>query len=433
MKLSIKLGILSSVNILLSFVIQWYIFIIIGVGSKLDAFFAGMTVPQLILAVISSSLMHILVPLFSGEDEEKLHHDIWAFLILITGFFSVLAAVLSVSASIWVPLTVPGFDKEAQDLTINLTRIQLIGMVFSGINAVQWAASHARQKFLWVEFVPILTSLFGLILLPWALPRYGIEGAAWLASLRLGLQTLLLAPYLGQPILSNIQRSSANQAWKRIKPLLIGTIFFKTDKLINRFLLSSAANGSLSLFYLATQIYEAIGYVFDKSIIGPLVPTLSKLNKQGNIEQFKKLFFRTIMITILMGLSAFIFVVIFGQEILYFLLGYGNINSANLMDLWWIMVCLNGLMLGGMGVMVVTKSFYALNNTSKPTKITSFLYAASIPAKIIAYNSFGVLGLAIATTIYQLFNFCFLIYFFQRELIKANLKSENIFSQIENR
>lgn len=431
MKLSIKLSILSSINILISFVIQWYIFITIGVGAKLDAFFAGMTIPQLILAVISGSLMHVLVPMLSGEDETKVRHDTWTFLILITGFFSALAVTLAVSASFWVPLTVPGFDKEAQDLTINLTRIQLIGMVFSGINAVQWAASHARQKFLWVEFVPILTSLLGLSLLAWALPRYGIEAAAWIASLRLGLQTLLLAPYLGRPVLSGIEKASACQAWKRIKPLLIGAIFFKTDKLINRFLLSSAPNGSLSLFSLANQIYEAIGYVFDKSIIGPLVPILSSLHKRGEIEKFKSILFRKIIITIIIGLFVFVFIIIFGQDVLYYLLGYGNINSSNLMDLWWIMVCLNGLLLGGMGVMIVTKSFYALNNTLKPTKITSFIYAISIPIKIMAYNSFGVLGLAIATTIYQLINFCCLMFFFQRELLKVKLKIENNLSLIK--
>ena len=78
MKLSIKLGILSATNILISFLVQWYILMSIGIGEQTDAFFSGLTIPQLVTAVISNSLMHVLVPLLSGETQEKSHHDTWA-------------------------------------------------------------------------------------------------------------------------------------------------------------------------------------------------------------------------------------------------------------------------------------------------------------------------------------------------------------------
>ncbi|NOQ16713.1 MAG: virulence factor MviN, partial [Methyloprofundus sp.] len=98
MKLSIKLGILSASNILLAFGMQWYILMSIGIGEQTDALFAGLTIPQLVTTVISNSLMHVLVPLLSGETQEKSNHDTWAFLSLVAALFFSLALALYMTA-----------------------------------------------------------------------------------------------------------------------------------------------------------------------------------------------------------------------------------------------------------------------------------------------------------------------------------------------
>ena len=55
-RLAVILGGLAGVNILLTFFYQWYVLITIGPGWQTDAFFAGMAVPQLFLAVLSGSM-----------------------------------------------------------------------------------------------------------------------------------------------------------------------------------------------------------------------------------------------------------------------------------------------------------------------------------------------------------------------------------------
>ena len=66
MKQAMQLGTLSAASIGVAFLFQWYVLTQLGPGMETDAFFAGMTLPQLVLAVISGSLMHVLVPLTSG-------------------------------------------------------------------------------------------------------------------------------------------------------------------------------------------------------------------------------------------------------------------------------------------------------------------------------------------------------------------------------
>ena len=130
-----------------------------------------------------------------------------------------------------------------------------MGMVLVGINGVQWAAYRARQRFLWAELAPVLAGVVALILLIWSLPRFGVMAAAWVAVVRIGIETLLLAPgMLKRPFHPNIKSEVSRYAWQRIKPLLLGTVYYKTDPLVDRFLLSMVGRGSLSLYYLAYQI-----------------------------------------------------------------------------------------------------------------------------------------------------------------------------------
>lgn len=404
MKQAVQLGALSGANMGLAFLFQWYAFTQLGPGVETDALFAGMTLPQLVLAVISGSLMHVLVPLLAGENEECLRHDAWAFLALIGGLFSLLAFLLYLLAPCWVPLTVPGFDAAGLALTVELTRIQLIGMVFAAVNGVQWAAYHARQKFVWAEFTPSLAGALALLLLVWALPRFGVVAAAWISTLRMGLQTLLLAPGMGRPLFPDLKSVAIRQAWQRIKPLLIGTAYYKTDPLVDRFLLSTANSGSLSLYYLAQQIYGAVTQAMNKAIAAPLVPMLSKLHKAGDRNGFRRVYYRKLWEVGAISIAALMILALFGQIILDLLVGRGNVTAHNVAELWWIMIWLGGMFVGGAMGQISSSSFYASADTTTPTRIGIYTYTFYIPAKFSMFHYFGVFGLALATSAFLLIN-----------------------------
>lgn len=407
MKQAVQLGALSAANIGLAFLFQWYVLTALGPGVETDALFAGMTVPQLVLVVISGSLMHVLVPLLAGENEDHLRHNAWALLTLVGGLFGLLAVLLYVLAPWWVPLTVPGFDAAGKDLTVQLTRIQLVGMVFAAMNGVQWATYHARQQFVWAEFTPILASASALLLLVWALPRFGVIAAAWIGTLRMGLQTLLLAPGMGRPVRPDLKSAALRQAWQRIKPLLLGTAYYKTDPLVDRFLLSTASSGSLSLYYLAQQIYGAITQVINKAIAAPLVPALSKLHKASDRDGFRRAYHRKLWQVGVISLAGLVVLGLFGQIILDLLIGHGNVSTNNVAELWWIMIWLGGVFVGGAMGHISSSSFYASGDTTTPTRIGIYSYTFYIPAKFILFYYFDVMGLALATSIFLLVNLFF--------------------------
>lgn len=414
MKRALKLGALSASNICIIFLFQWYLLTELGPGAASDALFAAMTLPQLILAVISGSLMHALVPLLSGKDKKHLYQDAWSFLFLIGSLFVLIASLLNLSASWWVPFTVPGFGEAGKVLTVELTRIQLIGMVFAGINGVQLATYHANQRFLWAEFTTVVSSFIGFVILLLALPRYGVVAAAWVGVLRMLVQTFLLAPGMGMPVLPDLKSSEIKVAWQRIKPLLLGASYYKTDPLADRFLLSMATSGSLSLFYLAQQIYSAINQVINSAFAAPLVVLLSTLHKSGDRRGFRSAYHVKLCQIGSICIVIFLVLALMGQSLLNILLDYGKINSDNVRELWWIMIYLAGAFMGGAVGQILAAAFYAIGDTVTPTKMSLITYTLYIPAKFIAFHYFGVTGLALATSVYYVVNCSALAYLFRK-------------------
>jgi hypothetical protein len=68
--------------------------------------------------------------------------------------------------------------------------------------------------------------------------------------------------------------------WWRVKPLLMGTAYYKTDSLIDRLLLSMTSSGTLSLYYFGQQIYGAGNGILVKAIVGPLVRVSAHFTRQ---------------------------------------------------------------------------------------------------------------------------------------------------------
>src|SRR5713226_2806290 len=190
MKQTLTLALLAGTNILVTLLFQWYLITHLGVGIETDALFAAMAVPQFILLVVSSSLTHVLVPLLSTEAESTFRQNAWGFFLGVSALFTILTLALFATATYWVPWLVPGFSREGQALTVSLTRIQLVSMIFMASVSVLWSVYHARQKFIWVELSALLSSLISLLLLIKVLAIYGVVGAAMLIVLRTGLQVI---------------------------------------------------------------------------------------------------------------------------------------------------------------------------------------------------------------------------------------------------
>ena len=402
MKLPLSLGALSGANLLLLFLFQALVLVTVGPGVETDALFAGMALPQLVLAVISGSLMHVLVPYLAGEEENRVEQDTWGIFIVVGVAFGFLSATLYIFAPFWVPWIVPGFSSAGKTLTVLLTRIQLIGVSFTALTGVLWAVYHARQQFLWAEFSPLLANLFGLGCLIWALPRFGITAVAWILVLRTVLQLTLLLP--GLPVFRkpNWRNPNLMTIWRRIKPLLLGSAYYKTDLVVDRFLSSMTPAGGLSLLYLAQQLYGAANEIINKAIAAPMVPLLAGQAKSGNWTQFHGTYRNRLLWMAFLTGGSYVVLFLGGKYFLKILIGHGGVSEHNIAQLQSILICLGGVFIGGALGQILSSAFYAMADTVTPTKIGAVVFTLGIALKITGFFLMGILGIAIGSSLYYL-------------------------------
>jgi len=404
MKQTVTLALLAGANILVTLAFQWFVITQLGVGIETDALFAGMAVPQLILLVVSSSLTHVLVPLLAVEDETTFQQNAWGFFLGISGLFAALAALLFLTAAYWVPWLVPGFSKGGQQLTVSLTRIQLLSMIFTASVSVLWSVYRARQRFIWVELSTLLSSVIGFALLLKVLPVYGVVGASLLIVLRTGLQAVWLLPGLGKFCWPDWSSTAMREAWRRVRPLLLGNSYYRTDQLLDRFLASMAPAGGLSLLYLGQQIYGVANVVTEKAIAAPMVPQLAQLAGAARWPEFRRAYQRRLLAMAGLTVLGYAGLLVVGERILNLLIGHGGVTKDNVHLLWLIMVALVGYFVAGAMGFVTAPTFYAMGDTRTPTRMSVIIFTLYIPAKVFAFMKYGLLGMAWVTSAYLFLN-----------------------------
>ena len=390
---------------MLAVLMPWYVVTRLGIGVETDAFFASGALPQLIFLVASFSLTQVLVPLLATEDEQTFRRDAWGFFLSVTGLFTLLGTLLFVLAGFWVPLLVPGFSDQAKQLTVSLSRIQLLGMVGNASVTVLWSVYYARQRFIWAELSPVFANILSLLFLFWTLPQYGIVAAAWATVLNLGLKLVFLTPILGRWQAPQWDSYAMREAWRRVKPFLLGQTYSKSDPLVDRFLTSMSVAGDLSLLYIGQQIYSAITLVITKAISAPTVPRLALAAKSGNWINFRRTYRQRLWWMVGLAVAAFVILLFFGEPLLHLLIGHGGITAQNVRMLWWIMLALTGLLLGGTAGQVTSVAFYAMGDTKTPTMLFVWTFTIYVPIKVLVFLHYGLLGLAVATSAHLIVNF----------------------------
>lgn len=404
MKQTLTLAALAGGNILLSLLFQWYVITQLGVGIETDALFAGFALPTLILSVVSTSLTHVLVPLLATEDEVTFQQNAWGFFLGVSALFTVLALMLFATAGFWVPWLVPGFSPAAQLLTVSLTRIQLVSMIFTASVSVLWSVYHARRQFIWVELSTVLANLIALLLIVKLLAVYGIAAAAFVIVLRTLLQVMFLLPGLGGWQWPQWNSMPMREAWRRIRPLLVGTAYYRTDPLVDRFLASLAPAGGLSLLYIGQQIYGVANMVVEKAIAAPMVPQLAIAAAANRWTAFRRIYQKRLLIIGGLTATGYLGLLLSGERLLQLLIGHGGVTRGNVHLLWLIMVALAGFFIGGAMGQITSTTFYAMGDTRTPTRMSIVTYTIYVPAKVIGFLEYGLLGLAVVTSIYLFVN-----------------------------
>jgi peptidoglycan biosynthesis protein MviN/MurJ (putative lipid II flippase) len=249
----------------------------------------------------------------------------------------------------------------------------------------------------------LIANVLGLTFLVLTITRLGIYAAALNAVIFNSLKLAFLFPILGRFVWPKWRSMAVKEAWQRFKPLLPGQTYLRTDPMLDRFLTSMTSTGTLSLLYVAQQVYASVILLLGKAVVAPMTPKLAVYSRESNWVRFRRNFRARLWLVLVVTFAVLVLLVL-GAPLFRLVVSKAGFSQTNTQTLWITMISLGGTLLGGAMVQVTANAFYAMGNTKTPSKISAVVYTVYIPLKIVVFFKFGIVGLAITMSTYFLAN-----------------------------
>ncbi|MBU3924502.1 MAG: murein biosynthesis integral membrane protein MurJ [Patescibacteria group bacterium] len=396
-----------------------------GAGDELDMYYAAFRIPDtifnlLIIGALSASFVPILSKYFYRKEDAlawKTINDV-----LNIFLFSVIlgSLILAVFAPVLLKFIVPGWSGEKFEVTLTLTRIMLLSPIFLTVSSVAGAALQSSKRFIMFAFAPVVYNAGIIIGAVFFVKSMGIYGLALGVILGSALHFLAQLPVLFSlgykyKISFDLKNPDVRRIFKIMLPRTLSLGVNQINFFIITIFASLLASGSLSIFYLASNIHNIFFGLIGISFSVAAFPALSAYLANGEKEKFTAVFSRTMREIIFFIIPATVFLIVFRSEIVHFIGGRGNIDYiATKSSLVFLALGLAAQSL----VSQIVRTFWALGDTKTPFYASLFGLAANVGAAtwFVFYSGFGVVGLAIAFSLTNIVNF-FMLYFFLRRKI----------------
>lgn len=381
-----------------------------GTSAAYDAFTAANQLPEVFFVLIAGgSLAAAFIPVYSNyltnESRQKavaLGNTILTIVILLLGLVSAIGAIIAP----WLTrvILVPDFTPEMQQLTADIMRIILIQTTIFGISGVLSSMLNAHQHFALPALAPLALDIGYVVGLYLFVPQLGIIGLAWGTVvggvLHIAIQLPALIKYrIGYLPAFNWRLSGVGEIARLMGPRIVtlGAIQF-ADLFIIR-LTSGLPEGSTSGYFYGYALMQLPETLFGTAIALVIFPTLAELFNAGEIEKMRETAVNALSIIWTLTIPAAALLVLLGEPAITFLLE-GDVFDANSTRLVYSVLLVFSLRLVSEATLeIVARLFYAQHNTRTPMFAYLGWLAVNVAIAYALVDSFGIVGLALASTV----------------------------------
>lgn len=396
---------------------ELFIAAMFGVGPIADAVNVAFKLPNLFRRIFAEgALSSVFIPIFnrklleSKESAEVFSSKIFIGLLVVLVTLIVLMQIAMPYAMI---IIAPGFNlsQDKFDMTVLLCRITIPYIIFISLSSLLGGILNSINKFAAFAFVPVLLNIaviFGTMILEQtmssaeAISCSVILGGAlqllfmWICmrhnSMNINLAT---KPHFKDPDVS------------MLLALMIPATISSGAAQLNLFISQSIASfipGAVSILSYAERIYQ-----FPLSIIGIafgtiLLPTLTKLYKQGDKAQISMMQNNAIKFALFLSIPCSTGIIILSHEIIHIIYEHGAFTSSDTINTAKTMAAFAL----GLPAFILTKIFmpifYANHDTKTPMKITIYSLTINTLLNIALMAPFDYVGIALGSSVAAWYN-----------------------------
>lgn len=425
-------------------------------GSKADAlnadaFTNAFAFPDMLFTIVAGgALASAFIPVFTNYLVEKRDRQgAWR---IASSALNIIMALLVIFAILgiiftreFLTLTLPAImqnNNGEPEILVQLTRIMLLQPIFLGGATITIAILQARQSFVLPAIGQVIytVSLIGGILATKLDDsthifggHLGIAGPAWGVVAGALLQFLIQIPGL---ISAKMQYSFSfsifdpgiREMFRLMAPRLLNAVILYVSVFVNRNLIDTVGiDGATYGYVTAFTLIMLPNGIFGMAVSQAAFPTLAALVAAGEWTRLRDTIMRTVKGIIFLAIPSAFGMMILAEPICRVILGHGDFSLAQLPyfvgPLIYFGIGLTGLSL----VEILTRSFYALQDTRTPTQVSIYQFMFSIGLSVVLLGPMGANGLALASSLAWIGEALVLLLLLRPRLAGLDLRSIGVY------
>jgi putative peptidoglycan lipid II flippase len=421
-KAAILLTIISFLNKFLGLFRESALAAYFGATYDSDAYKLAVSIPGILLSIISASIATTFIPVYSEYVRNKTKEQTSYFVSNIFNIVTLFAIILTCIGYFITPLIVKvvanGFSNDAYILTVKLTKITMVSIVFTALYNLSCGFIQANKKFI----TPILAWTVYDLLVFGALVIFHKNGIvivtyitsiAMISMLLVQLPTVMKSGYKFR-LMMDFREEGVKKIARLIIPVTVSSLFNQLYIFINRMLASGLNEGSISALDYANRVNSLVYYIFIISIITVVFPDLSF--QVNDINKFKKTLIKAIRIICIMALPSIALLLALRYPIIKLLFERGVFDS-NDTEITSVALACYSFSIIGIGIReILNRAFYALQDTKTPVINGIVVIIVNIITSLLFVKFWGIGGLAASVSLSSILSALLLLSSLKRKI-----------------
>lgn len=404
-----------------------------GQGTYTDAYNAAFSIPDFVyMILVGGAFSAAFVPTISSYIAKGKEKEAWRVASITLNVVCLAMVILLTLAAIFTPelirLIVPGYDAATQALTVKLTRIMLLQVVFMALAGICSGVLQSYKIFGPTAYGGVIYNL-GIILIGGLFsgiiekhfPGFGI------AAFSIGVVVGAMGNFLIQacslrtvgldysPSL-NVRDPGFSKMLGLMVPVLIGLSANELSLLVNQYLCSGLDEGLTSAWKMASRFMQLPISIFAISIAMTLFPVLTREAATDRIDDFRKDYSQGLRTIFFICIPCSVLLAVLGVPFIRLLFQSGAFTAdATANTAYALYFFVIGIFAQG-GIHLSSRAFYAFQDTKTPVIMAIIGIVFNIMFSFLLIGPLEHGGVALAYSIGGIVNLFLLMYFLRRRL-----------------
>ena len=378
-----------------------------GTSTANDAYVAAYSLFYLPILLFNSCITSTLVPLYIKSREEKGLAGANRFASNTLNMFivaaGVVAALMYFLAGPLVGLVYGQFDPATAQITVRLTQIMMLSLVFNIASIVISTLLNANEHYITAQLTGFPLSFCVIVASVLFSARFGIEAVAWGVFFSGILQVVVLLPGLRgwfkyRPVL-DVKDRQFRRLLVMAVPAILSMAVSELNHMVNNWMAAGVSAGAISALSYAYKLITFITGILVVPLTTIVFSKMSKMVAEKNTAGVLKTLRRCVELILMVVLPITAIAMVLNWDVITFAYRSGRFGADSVaMTAGCFLFYVLGVPTFGIRDLL-NRTFHSMQDTKTPFRVACMVVALNIVLCFILRGPMGANGLALATTV----------------------------------